>query len=84
MPRRRQYEAVGADAAFIVYRRLVIMDIERKKEKNFYRCFTNATMAELQEHLLNAKTREEKAFYRALLNLKLQLQQEKVVGKDLV
>lgn len=60
------------------------MNKDQKKAKDFYKCFTNATMAELQDHLLKAQTREEKAFYRALLNLKLQLRQEKIVGKDLV
>jgi hypothetical protein len=55
-----------------------------KKQRNFYKCFTHTSAAELQERMLSATTREEKAFYRALLNLKLQIEQEKIVGKKLI
>ena len=51
---------------------------------DFYEAFTRATAHDLEEHLLAAQSREEKIFYRKLLNLKLQLEQEKVIGELLL
>lgn len=54
------------------------------RKKNFYKCFSLATVDEFEARLVEAKTREEKAFYRAMLNLKLQIEQEKIIGQPLV
>ncbi|MHB1151192.1 MAG: hypothetical protein ACYCWE_01855 [Eubacteriales bacterium] len=54
------------------------------RKRNFYKCFSQTTVDELENHLIEADTREEKAFYRTLLNLKLQLEQEKIIGETLV
>lgn len=54
------------------------------RKRNFYKCFSETTVDELENRLIEADTREEKAFYRTLLNLKLQLEQEKIIGETLV
>lgn len=54
------------------------------ESKSLYGQFASCTIKELEDALLAAETHEEKAFYRALLNLKLQLGQEKLIGKVLV
>ncbi|MDD4772649.1 MAG: hypothetical protein PHZ09_03500 [Eubacteriales bacterium] len=56
----------------------------RHRKRNFYKCFSDTTVDELESRLIEAATREEKAFYRSMLNLKLQLEQEKIVGEMLV
>lgn len=53
-------------------------------DKNLYEEFQRHSFKELEKLLLNSETREEKAFYRALLNLKLQIEQEKIVGEILI
>ena len=53
-------------------------------KNELYERFSKATTRELEGNLLYAKTREEKIFYRKLLNLKLQLEQEKVIGEKLL
>ena len=52
--------------------------------KNLYEQFEAVTIKELEELLLSCETHEEKAFYRTLLNLKLQISQEKLIGKVLL
>ncbi|MDD6266072.1 MAG: hypothetical protein PUB34_07225 [Clostridia bacterium] len=54
------------------------------KYTELYERFSKATTRDLEKSLLLAKTREEKIFYRKLLNLKLQLEQEKVIGEKLL
>ena len=54
------------------------------RKRNFYKCFTQASVDEFEARLTEAKTREEKAFYRAMLNLKLQIEQEKIIGQPLI
>ena len=49
-----------------------------------YEQFECTSFEELEELLLNAATREEKTFYRSLINLKLQAEQEKVIGEGLL
>mgnify|MGYP002520891626 FL=1 len=49
-----------------------------------YQLFTQMTMAQLEDALLSCRAREEKAFYRALLNLKLQIEQERVIDEVLL
>jgi len=52
--------------------------------KSLYEQFEACTIKDLEEALLSCDTHEEKAFYRALLNLKLQISQEKLIGKVLI
>ena len=49
-----------------------------------YRLFCTYSFIELEKLLLSAGTRQERAFYRSLLNLKLQIEQEKVIGEVLL
>lgn len=56
----------------------------RRRKRNLYKCFTDTKVDEFEDRLIEADTREEKAFYRTLLNLKLQLEQEKIIGEPLV
>ena len=51
---------------------------------SLYESFKKFTFKDLERFLLEAETREEKAFYRVLLNLKLQIEQEKIVGEILI
>lgn len=55
-----------------------------EKLRNFYGVFCEITIKELENAILSAEDTEEKAFYRKLLNLKLQTEQEKIVGERLV
>ncbi len=54
------------------------------KPSDLYLKFSQTSTKELEYCLLHGKTREEKIFYRKLLNLKLQLEQEKVIGELLL
>ena len=51
---------------------------------DMYGIFCKSTIKELENALLMTKDPEERAFYRKILNLKLQMEQEKVVGERLV
>lgn len=51
---------------------------------DLYGVFCRATIRELESAIISASDTEEKAFYRKLLNLKLQTEQEKIVGERLV
>ena len=55
-----------------------------QEKKCLYEQFEGCTIKDLETALLSAETHEEKAFYRALLNLKLQISQERLIGKVLV
>lgn len=57
---------------------------EKRLDRDLYLKFEYCSFRDLEELLLNARSREEKAFYRSLLNLKLQIAQERVVGERLV
>ena len=52
--------------------------------RDFYGVFCRATIRELENAIISATDTDEKAFYRKLLNLKLQTEQEKIVGERLV
>ena len=62
--------------------------LERKRiasgDLTMYERFDRIRFEELEEHFMKATTRDERAFYRALLNLKLQIEQEKVIGEVLL
>lgn len=49
-----------------------------------YSIFCNLTIKELEGAILSATDLDEKGFYRKILNLKLQTEQEKIVGERLV
>lgn len=54
-------------------------------DNSLYIIFSNASTKDLEERLIDPESsREEKVFYRRLLNLKLQLEQEKVIGELLL
>ena len=55
-----------------------------KVPNDLYLKFSQTSTKELEQCLLTGATREEKIFYRKLLNLKLQLEQEKVIGELLL
>ena len=52
--------------------------------RSFYGIFCESTIKELENAILDTSDTDERAFYRKLLNLKLQTEQEKVVGERLV
>ncbi len=58
--------------------------MNKKQDASLYERFLALSVKELEELLLAAKAHEEKAFYRALVNLKLQISQEKLIGKVLL
>lgn len=49
-----------------------------------YETFERLSVKDLEKMLVAASTRQQRAFYRALINLKLQIDQEKIVGKKLL
>ncbi len=51
---------------------------------DFYGAFCNLTVRELEAAILGAEDLDERGFYRKILNLKLQTEQEKIVGERLV
>ncbi len=51
---------------------------------DFYSAFCSLTIRELESAILNATDLDERGFYRKILNLKLQTEQEKIVGERLV
>ena len=54
------------------------------KTRDLYNSFKMMTIAQLQQMLIDARSREEKAFYRTLLNMKLVIEQEKIIGEALL
>ena len=61
-----------------------VTETNTAKLQDFYNVFCTATLKELQNAIIEAGDTDEKAFYRKLLNLKLQTEQEKIVGERLV
>lgn len=47
-----------------------------------YGIFCSATLKELENAIISTDDNEERAFYRELLNLKLQREQEKIIGEQ--
>jgi len=62
--------------------------LERKRiaagDLTMYERFDRVRFEELEQQFMKASTRDERAFYRTLLNLKLQIEQEKVIGEVLL
>lgn len=62
--------------------------LERKRiqsgDLTMYERFDKIRFEELEAQFMKATSRDERAFYRALLNLKLQIEQEKVIGEVLL
>lgn len=52
--------------------------------KDIYLSFTNVSVSELENAIVVATDRDEKVLYRTLLNLKLQLDQEKIINQTLL
>ena len=74
-------------------RRLRREEEEKRKEEQkriargdftMYERFETASFEDLETRHIKAKTREERIFYRTILNLKLQIEQEKVIGEELL
>ena len=59
-------------------------EMNTQNHTDLYRLFEAYTVKDLEALLLEARDHDEKAFYRALLNLKLQISQEKLIGKVLL
>ncbi len=51
---------------------------------SLYGVFAEMTISDLQDCLAASATREEAVFYRKLINMKLQINQEKIVGEALL
>lgn len=51
---------------------------------DMYPTFCRLSVKDLEKMLVKSSVREERAFYRTLINLKLQIDQEKIVGKKLL
>ncbi len=60
------------------------MKTQAKVNGELYQLFSKTSTQELEQLLLSSPTRNEKVFYRKLLNLKLQLEQEKIIGELLL
>ena len=62
--------------------------LERKRiasgDLTMYERFDRVRFEDLEERFMKATSRDERAFYRTLLNLKLQIEQEKVIGEVLL
>ena len=52
--------------------------------KSISSLFASLTIAELEDALMLASDRNEKILYRTLLNLKMQLDQEKIINQTLL
>lgn len=52
--------------------------------RGLYLAFCHLSIKELENAILNTEDTEERGFYRKILNLKLQTEQEKIVGERLV
>ena len=59
-------------------------EMTESSERSLYEGFLSCSVSELEGHILSAESREERIFYRTLLNLRLRLDQEKIVGKSLL
>ena len=55
-----------------------------KRLADMYGAFSDLTIDELEQALLITSDRREKIFYRTILNLKLQIDQEKVINQTLL
>ena len=64
-------------------------EMEKSNERRLdigelYGVFCSATLKELENAIISTDDNEERAFYRQLLNLKLQSEQEKIIGEQSV
>ena len=51
---------------------------------SFYSAYLDITIGQLEKAILNTEDPDERGFYRKILNLKLQTEQEKIVGERLI
>lgn len=52
--------------------------------KDIYSSFAKVSVSELENAIVATTDRDEKVLYRTLLNLKLQLDQEKIINQTLL
>ena len=52
--------------------------------KSIYESFSELSVSELENAIIAASDRNEKVLYRTLLNLKMQLDQEKIINQTLL
>lgn len=52
--------------------------------KDIYTSFSEISVSELENAIVMATDRDEKVLYRTLLNLRLQLDQEKIINQTLL
>lgn len=52
--------------------------------RSIYNSFSELSVSELEDAILLASDRDEKILYRTLLNLKMQLDQEKIINQTLL
>ena len=57
---------------------------DKEKTAELFNIFSQAEVKELENLLVMSEDREQKIFYRMLINLKLQFEQEKIIGEPLV
>ena len=57
---------------------------ETEKTKDLFALFNQTEVKELENLLVMSGDRQQKVFYRTLINLKLQFEQEKIIGEPLV
>ena len=60
------------------------MEQQSSQRDSLYARFCALRMSQLEDCLLSSQDHRERAFWRALLDLKLQMEQELVVGEDLL
>lgn len=79
--------SVFGNKKLLLFKRCIIM----KTDGNYmnmcdgiYAMFKEISIAEIQSRLTACRQREERIFLRTVLNLKLQLEQERVIGKELL
>ena len=58
--------------------------VESENLKSISSLFSQLTISELEDALLVAEDRNDKVLYRTLLNLKMQLDQEKIINQTLL
>ena len=60
------------------------MEKKNAQSDPLYAQFCELRMSELEDRLLASKDHRERAFWRSLLDLRLQIEQEAVIGEDLL
>jgi hypothetical protein len=56
----------------------------KKILNDFYNSFRSVSIKDLEDAILGTDDLDERGFYRKILNLKLQTEQEKIIGERLI